>query len=73
MTGRARLYDAAGVLVHATRHDDDSLKAVLVDFGLDAHVWLPASQVELDPPDPAPGQAVTVTLPETLAIDKGIV
>lgn len=35
--------------------------------------WLPLSQIEVDPEDYEPGDAITVTLPEWLAMDKGLV
>lgn len=43
--------------------------AILVDFGLDNPIWLPKSQVEYDHQI---NDGVTVTLPEWLAVDKGI-
>jgi hypothetical protein len=48
-------------------------KAVLVsDTGMhEDAVWLPISQIEMVP-GPMPGM-VTVTMPEWLAIDKGLV
>jgi len=49
-----------------------------LDFGTDADVWLPKSQCEVDSsPNENKllrrGDTVTVTLPEWLAIEKGIV
>jgi hypothetical protein len=44
-------------------------KAILVDDG-DNRVWLPKSKVEIEPRSDG---SHTVTLPEWLAIDKGLV
>jgi hypothetical protein len=38
----------------------------------EAWYWLPKSQIEVDPEDYEAGDAVTVTLPEWLATDKGL-
>ena len=48
-------------------------KAVLVHTGVrgDA-VWLPLSMIEMDLDDTIPGMAI-VTLPESLAMDKGLI
>lgn len=35
--------------------------------------WLPLSQIEVDPSDYDVGDAVTVTLPEWLAMERGLV
>lgn len=35
--------------------------------------WLPLSQIEVEPEDYNAGDAVTVTLPEWLAMDKGLI
>lgn len=35
--------------------------------------WVPLSQIEVDPSEYAVGDTVTVTLPEWLATDKGLV
>lgn len=50
-----------------------SAKAILVsDDGDEANaVWLPLSQIEID--DQGKNGVVTVTVPEWLAIDKGLV
>lgn len=48
-------------------------KAVLVHTGnKDSAVWLPLSQVEIEPNEGFPGIEV-VTLPEWLAQDKGLI
>jgi hypothetical protein len=50
-------------------------KAILVtDTGdpSDA-VWLPKSQIEVQEEDPERGDTITVTLPEWLAEDKGLI
>ena len=36
-------------------------------------IWLPKSQIESLVGDPAPGDTVTVTLPEWLAMEKGLI
>lgn len=35
--------------------------------------WLPLSQIEVDPSGYEPGDEVTVTLPEWLAAEKGLI
>lgn len=35
--------------------------------------WLPKSQIEVDPPDYEVGDTVTVTMPEFIAVDRGLV
>ena len=48
-------------------------KAVLVHIGArDKAVWLPLSMIEMDPDHTVAGVA-TVTLPESLALDKGLI
>lgn len=56
------------ILVHQTE------KAILVNETEDnsgKSIWLPKSKVEFD--DVTPGTATTVTLPEWLALDKGLI
>lgn len=51
------------------RHETD--KAVLVDHGEEEPIWLPLSQIEIEPnPD---GKTHTVTLPEWLATEKEMI
>jgi len=48
-------------------------KAVLVHTGIkEQAVWLPLSQIEIEPNDAFPG-IETVTLPEWLALEKGLI
>lgn len=48
-------------------------KAVLVHTGIkEQAVWLPLSQVEIEPNDAFDG-IETVTLPEWLALEKGLI
>jgi hypothetical protein len=48
-------------------------KAVLVHTGERGKaVWLPLSQIEMDPDDTVSGAAI-MTLPESLALDKGLI
>ena len=48
-------------------------KAVLVHTGVkEQAVWLPLSQVDIEPNDAFPG-IETVTLPEWLALEKGLI
>ena len=48
-------------------------KAVLVHTGnKDEAVWLPLSQIEIEPNGAFPG-IETVTLPEPLALEKGLI
>ncbi len=63
---RSDLVDLALVLHHETE------KAILVsdDGNREAAKWLPKSQVEIEP---QPGGTVIVTLPERVAIEKGLV
>ncbi|WP_164555156.1 hypothetical protein [Paracoccus haematequi] len=58
---RSNLIDLEARLIRETE------KARCFDFGLDANVWLPKSQHEWD----AGGNVVT--LPEPVAVEKGIV
>lgn len=62
---RSDLVDISVVLVHQTE------KAVLVDHGGAANVWLPRSAIEIER-DPG-GKTWTVTLPERLAAEKGLI
>jgi hypothetical protein len=64
---RSNLVDLTVEIVHETAaavlvHDGDQTKAV----------WLPKSAVEIERDEPRPGLA-TITLPENLAIEKGLV
>jgi hypothetical protein len=64
---KSNLVNLAVEIVHETEkavlvHDGDKSKAV----------WLPKSAVEISRNDPTPGIA-TITLPEPLAIEKGLV
>lgn len=61
---RSDLIDVSVVLVHETE------RAVLVDHGGAETVWLPKSAVEIAR-DPS-GKTWTLTLPERLAVEKGI-
>ena len=65
--GRSNLIDVTGCTVVATTD-----LAVLVDHG-DGKCWLPKSQCQLDPEDADVGDDVTVTLPEPLATEKGMI
>lgn len=65
MTGRSTLIDISVVLVHETE------KAVLVDHGGDGNVWLPKSAIEIEAD--SNGKTHTVTLPEALAQEKGLI
>ncbi|MCA0303506.1 MAG: hypothetical protein LCH95_13975 [Proteobacteria bacterium] len=62
--GRSDLIDISVVLVHETE------RAVLVDHGGAETVWLPKSAVEIE--RDAGGRTWTVTLPERLAAEKGL-
>lgn len=59
------LVDISVVLVHQTE------RAVLVDHGGDSNVWLPRSLIEIE--KDADGKTWTVTLPERLAQEKGLI
>lgn len=65
---KSNLTDVEVMIHHATD------KAVLVsaDDNRDAAVWLPKSQIELEE-KPIAGRAQIITLPENLAIEKGLV
>jgi hypothetical protein len=60
------------VMLHA---DPESALAILVsDDGEEEHaVWLPRSQIEYDCNPKNIGREITVTLPEWLAADKGLI
>ncbi len=63
--GRSHLIDVSVVLVHETD------RAVLVDHGGSENVWLPKSAIEIE--RDAGGKTWTVTLPERLASEKGMI
>lgn len=62
---RSDLIDISVVLVHQTE------KAVLVDHGGESNVWLPRSAIEIE--KDGNGKTWTVTLPEPLAVEKGLI
>ena len=45
--------------------------AVLVDHGGKEPVWIPLSQIEIEPNKD--GKTYTITMPEWMAVDKGLV
>lgn len=61
---RSDLIDLPVVLIHETD------RAVLVDHGGERQVWLPKSAIEIEA-DPS-GRTWTITLPERLATEKGM-
>jgi len=64
---KSNLIDIDVEVVHRTE------KAVLVHTGERADaVWLPLSQIEIDPDHTVAGYAV-VTVPEPLALEKGLI
>jgi hypothetical protein len=64
---KSNLVDLMVEITHETE------KAILVHTGdKDKSAWLPKSAVEISRDDPIPGIA-TITLPEPLAIEKGLV
>lgn len=65
MSYRSDLVDISIVLVHQTE------KAVLVDAGLDEPVWLPRSIIEIE--QDSNGKTWTITLPEYIAKQKGLI
>jgi hypothetical protein len=69
--GKARLVDLT-----MTAHGHSALAYRLSLDGDDQHsVWLPRAAVELDPPDDPPikGRHYTATMPERLALNKGLI
>lgn len=62
---RSDLIDISVTLVHQTD------KAILVDHGGGENVWPPKSAVEFE--RDANGKTWTVTLPERLALEKGLI
>lgn len=62
---RSDLIDISVVLVHQTE------KAVLVDHGGEANVWLPRSAIEIE--KDGNGKTWTITLSERLAAEKGLI
>ena len=62
---KSTIIDIETIIVHVTD------KAVLVkDSDDDDPVWLPLSQIELEG---EPGEIGTITLPEWLAIERGLI
>lgn len=66
-SGRSDLVDIAGFL-----RGPGTEKAVLFDDGV-TQVWLPRSQIEIEYPPDAPSGMATVTMPEWLAHEKGLI
>ena len=64
--GKSDLIDISGIL----RHETD--RAYLVDAGGKTPVWLPKSQVEYEPGD-TPMKPGTFTMPEWLALERGLI
>ncbi len=62
---KSDLIDICVTLVHQTE------RAVLVDHGGTENVWLPKSAIEIEPD--ANGKTHTITLPERLANEKGLI
>lgn len=65
MTGRSDLIDISVTLVHQTE------RAVLVDHGGKENVWVPKSLCEIE--RDANGKTWTLTLPEGVAQEKGLI
>ena len=65
--GRSNLIDVPDCFVVHFTPD-----AVKINYG-DGECWLPKSACQLDPEDADVGDEVTVTLPEPLAIEKGMI
>lgn len=65
--GRSNLIDIDGCTVMAFTE-----LAVKIDHGR-GECWLPKSACQIDPEDADVGDEVTVTLPEPLAMDKGMI
>jgi len=63
VTGKSNLVEVMGIFRHETEW------AWLVDFGLPKPVWFPKRLVEIDFGDRS---KVTVTMPDWLAVEKGI-
>ena len=63
-TGKSDLTELSGLYRHETE------EAWLIDFGENDPTWLPKSQCEIEEENDG---TVTVTLPEWLAIEKGLV
>ena len=67
MAGNSNIEDVMGEIVHETA------QAILFHTGIkELAVWLPKSRIEISRDDPQPG-LVTVSAPEWLLIDKGLV
>lgn len=62
--------DYAGIFVRQT------LLAILINTG-EAEIWLPKAEIALSPAhhtcDPRPGEPVTITVPDWLAREKGLI
>ena len=65
MTAHSAIIDLTGIV----RHQTD--RAVLIDTGGKATAWLPLALVDIAPN--GDGRTVTVTLPEWLALEKGLI
>jgi hypothetical protein len=67
VSARSNLVDVADCTVVAF-----TPLAVKVDHG-SGECWLPKSQCQIDPENAGIGDTVTVTLPEPLALTKGMI
>ena len=64
VTGRSDLIDIEGYLNHST------LEAICVDVDDAEDIWLPKAMIEwVENPD----GSITITLPENLAYEKGLI
>ncbi|VFU07883.1 hypothetical protein [Methylocella tundrae] len=72
MTARSDIIDLALVIHHETKPGMKNEGAILVsdDGDREKAVWLPKAAVEFEITSP---DVATVTMPERLAIDKGLV
>ena len=66
---KSNLIDVSVIFVHQTEKG----LAIKQDEEEDKVIWLPLSQIEIDPPDPKRGNGITVTMEEWLAKDKQLI
>lgn len=67
ISGRSDLVDVTGEILI----DDPSKKAIRFYDGV-TRVWLPRSQIEVEPHEDG-GRLSVVTMPEWLALEKGLI
>ncbi len=72
MSGRSDLVDLEVYLHHETSPGEENEGAYLVSTDFKTKVWVPKSRCEIEGGEP-PSKRATLTAPEGLLIEKGLV